>query len=198
MEDVDRIRRIIHQRDIGYVVVDSVGLACDGPPEAAEVANRFFGAVRQLERGALLIAHTTKADDGERPFGSTFWHNGARLTWYAKRQQDIASSILQVGLFNRKSNTGPLAAPLGFEITFGDGGTTIRRTDVRDVVELAGKLPLAYRIAGVLQSGARPVAEIAEMLGVDPDSVRTTLKRKDDQFVCMSGPDGAARWGLIA
>ena len=34
-EDVDRLRRYIRQHDIGYVVVDSVALACDGPPEAA-------------------------------------------------------------------------------------------------------------------------------------------------------------------
>lgn len=197
VEDVDRIRRIIRQRNLGYLVVDSVGLGCDGPPEAAEVANRFLGAVRQLERGALLIAHTTKTDDGERPFGSTFWHNGCRLTWYAKRQQEIASSTLTVGLFNRKSNVGPLAAPLGFEIAFGDEQTTIRRTDLADAPDLASQLPLRLRIAHELRGGARTMAEIAAALDVPVDSVKKALSRGEgSQFVRIPGDGQIYRWGL--
>ena len=60
-DDVDRIRREVIRHDIGYLVVDSVALACDGPPEAAEVAVRFFGALRELGLGSLLIAHVNRS-----------------------------------------------------------------------------------------------------------------------------------------
>jgi hypothetical protein len=199
VEEIDRLRRIIPQRDIGYVVLDSVGLACDGPPEAAEVANRFFGALRQLERGSLLIAHTTKADEGERPFGSTFWHNGARLTWYARRQQEIGLAALTVGLFNRKANTGPLAAPLGFEIRFDEDRTRISRTDLRDIPELAGYLPIRVRMVHALQSGALTEAQLVDATGAKAESVRKALQRdRSKTFIKIQDSDGIGRWGLLS
>lgn len=195
-EDVERIRRIVRQRSLGYLIVDSVGLACDGPPEAADVANRFFVALRAIGLGALCIAHTTKGENADaKPFGSAFWHNGARLTWLVRKQQEIGGA-LTVGLFNKKANTGPAAAPLGFAIEFGDR-VTIRRTDVRDIPDLAEHVPLRYRIEHELAAGARTVAEIAAALDVSVDSVKKALGRHEGvAFVRTAGADGIYRWGL--
>jgi hypothetical protein len=196
-EDVDRIRAEIRRHSLAYLVIDSVGLACDGPPEAAEVANRFYGALRQLGLGSLLIAHTTKAENSDaKPFGSAFWHNGARLTWLVKKQQDLGGT-LTVGLFCKKANTGPIAAPLGFVIDWGET-ITVRRTDVRDIPDLANHVPLAYRISGELRAGALTVAQVASALSADVETVRTTIKRKPDRFVSVTGADGVMRWGLSA
>ena len=145
-EDVDRLRRIVTRHQLGYLVVDSVALACDGPPEAAEVAARFFQALRELGLGSLLVAHVNRSGDTERPFGSAFWHNMARLTWYAKRESTIGSSRITVGLFNKKANTGPLAAPMGFDVEWTGDGITVTRTDVRDIPDLAEHVPVRYRI----------------------------------------------------
>ncbi len=46
----------------------------------------------------------TKDSDDKKPFGSVFWHNTARATWYAKRVQDEGEDVTHVGLFNRKAN----------------------------------------------------------------------------------------------
>ena len=76
VHEVDRLRRIILDEEITFGVFDSVGFACDGPPEAAESALKYFQAVRQLRIGGLHLAHVSKADTGDqRPFGSAFWHN---------------------------------------------------------------------------------------------------------------------------
>jgi hypothetical protein len=177
-----------------------VALACDGPPEAAEVAVRYFAALRQLGLGSVSIAHTTKATDGEgKPFGSAFFHNGARLTWLFKKQQDIGGR-LTVGLFNKKANTGPLAPPVGFAIDWRQDGIAITRTDVRDVPNLADHVSLKYRLLQELAAGARTIADLAEDVDAKPDSVRKALERgaKDGAFVRFVGPDGIDRWGRAA
>lgn len=195
-DDVDRIRREVIRHGIGYLVVDSVGLACDGPPEAAEVAIRFFGAIRELGLGSLLVAHVNRSGDTERPFGSAFWHNGGRLTWYAKLEADAAGSTT-VGLFCKKANTGPKPSPLGYRIDWGEQ-IAITRTDVRNIPNLADHVPLRYRIEGELRTGARTYADLAAGLGVGVDAVRMAIKRGPDRFQQVIGPDGITRWGLTA
>ena len=198
-DDVDRLRRIIRQHGIGYVVVDSVALACDGPPEAAEVAGRFFGALRELGLGSLLVAHVNRSGDTDRPFGSAFWHNGARLTWYAKRESAIASSRMTVGLFNKKSNVGPLAAPMGFDVTWTPDGVDIARTDVADIPDIAQHVPVRFRLEAEMRAGAKTITELSTGLGVAVDTVKKTLERHEGKaFVRMPGPDGVYRWGLVS
>jgi hypothetical protein len=194
VDDVDRIRREIIRHDIGYLIVDSVGLACDGPPEAAEVANRFYGALRELGLGSFLVAHVNRQGDTERPFGSAFWSNGARLTWYAKLEADAAGTTT-VGLFCKKANTSAKPAPVGWRIDWGER-ITITRTDVRDIPNLADHVSLKYRIEGELRSGARTYADLADGLNVGVDAVRMAIKRAPDRFAQVIGPDGITRWGL--
>jgi hypothetical protein len=57
--EVNRLRRIVRAEAITYAVIDSIGYATDGPPEAAESAMAYFRAVRQLGIGTLSIAHGT-------------------------------------------------------------------------------------------------------------------------------------------
>lgn len=199
--EADRLRRIVREHRIDYLVADSVAFACDGPPEAAEVASAYFRAARHIGVGSLHVAHTTKAETGDqKPFGSTFWHNGARSTWYVKRAPlGPDPSVLEVALFNRKANTGPLAAAVGFRIQFGDERTVISRADVATLGELADRLPLWQRIAGVLRSGSLTIAEIASELGAEVDSVSKAVRRGEGKaFVRVPGPDGVYRIGLAA
>jgi hypothetical protein len=53
--ETDRLRRIIRDGAIEFAVFDSVSFACDGPPEAAEVAGRYFRAARQIGGGSLRL-----------------------------------------------------------------------------------------------------------------------------------------------
>jgi AAA domain len=196
-DDVDRIRSEVRRHQLTYLIVDSIALACDGPPEAAEVANRFFGALRSIGLGSLLIAHTTKGENSDaKPFGSAFWHNGARLTWLVKRQAEIGGT-LRLGLFNKKANTGPIAPPMGFDVVWGDQ-ITLSRTDVQDIPDLADHVPLKYRMTAQLRAGALTIAALAGALDVPTSSVAKALDRgkKGGEFVQVAGPDGVYRWGL--
>ncbi len=70
--------------------------------------------------GSLHVAHISKADGSDqKPFGSAFWHNGARATWYVKRAEgDSDEARVTIALYNRKANLGPLRPAIGYEITF--------------------------------------------------------------------------------
>jgi hypothetical protein len=197
-DQVDSLRRLVRDEHIGFVVIDSVAWACAGPPEDSDVARGFFEGVRMLDVGALCIAHVNRAGDTQKPFGSGFWHNGARSTWYVRKEQEVAADRLTVGLFNRKANLGPLARPIGFELRFTADRVTIARTDLADIPALALHLPLKQRIAHEVRDGALTMADVAERLEVPVDSVKKTFQRNEGSlFVRVTGDDGIYRVGLL-
>jgi hypothetical protein len=192
--EADRLRRIVRENGIEYTVFDSVAFACDGPPEAAEVAGRYFRAVRQLTIGSLHVAHVSKAENADqKPFGSAFWHNGARSTWYAQLVSSDGEN-LSLGLFNRKANLGRLQPPIGFNVSFTEERTTFKRTDVADTPELAAKLTLCQRMKHLLRRGAMTPETIAEELEEKPETVSRIVRRyKGKLFTVIEG----GRVGLL-
>ena len=200
-DEIDRILRVIRERHIDFVCSDSVGMACGGlPPESSEAALRYGAAVRRIGLGGIHIAHLTKDGVNEDyPFGSQFWQAQARLTWLVKKRQDLTASDFTVGLYNKKTNVGPYAAPLGYDIKFGPSGVRFQRTDVRDQPELASSLPVAYRMAHALRGGQREIGELAEEIEATADAVRVAAIRgvKAGKFVVVER-DGKKWVGLRA
>jgi hypothetical protein len=189
IHEVDRLRRIVRDNRIGYAVFDSIAFACDGPPESAEIAGKYFRAVRQLGCGSLHVAHVTKGENADKkPFGSTFWHNGARSTWFASaadgsREEDV----LQIGLFNRKCNLGRLRSPTGFAIEFADDRTIFRRTNPAGSPELAGQLSIRQRMLYLLKGGSLDAGRLADEVEADIETIRRTARRYKKQFVVLDG-----------
>ncbi|MGA3099088.1 MAG: hypothetical protein ABSF25_21740 [Bryobacteraceae bacterium] len=189
IHEADRLRRIVRESGIDYSIFDSVAFACDGPPEAAEVAGRYFRAVRQIGGGSLHIAHVNRSENAdEKPFGSTFWHNGSRATWFVKRADEGADSdVISLGFFNKKANLGRLQRPIGFTVSFADERTTFRRADVADSPDLARKLTIRERMMHLLRRGAMTAEAIAEEIEADPETVRRTIRRHKTMFTVMEG-----------
>jgi hypothetical protein len=189
IHEVDRLKRLVRDNSIEYMIYDSVAFAADGPPEAAEVAGRYFRAVRQIGGGSLHIAHISKGDNSDKkPFGSTFWHNGARSTWNVQLGESTAGTdTLTLGLFNRKANLGRLCAPVGLDVTFAGKRTVFRRGDVADSPDLAPALSVGQRMAHVLKTGAMTPERIAEEIDSNADTVGRTARRKKDLFVILEG-----------
>jgi hypothetical protein len=189
VHEVDRLRRIVRDEFIELAILDSVAFACDGPPEAAEIAGKYFRSVRELGCGSLHVAHINKGENADKkPFGSTFWHNGARATWFAKASEppDDAEA-LTLGLFNRKCNLGPLRSPVGFRIEFGDTRTTFCRVDVRDDPDMAVAMTVRQRMAAVLRRGALDPVAVAEEIDSNKDTVTRIARRHKDQFIVLTG-----------
>jgi AAA domain len=196
-DQIERLRRIIRDQELGFLLLDSIGFMCDGPPEEAQSALAFYDAVRQLNIGTLGAAHSNRTGDTEKPFGSVFWHNGARSTWYVKKQQEVGGDQVTIGLFNKKSNVGRLAPPLGYTFTFEGERILIDRTDVRDVRELAGQVALKDRMSHALRAGALAYTDLAEVLEADVESVSRIARRYEGKlFTLLPGSNGKKRVGL--
>lgn len=194
--EVDRLRRIVRESRLNYLIFDSVAFACDGPPEAAEVAGRYFQALRSLgPAGSLHIAHISKQEGSDRkPFGSVFWHNGARSTWNVKlAESDPADPRITVGLYHRKANLGALQPAVGLEISFEGERTHVRRVNLAAVGELAQHMPIRQRMAAALRHGELDPKVLAEKIEASVETIGRTARRYPEQFVVLNG----GRLGLL-
>lgn len=179
--EIDRIYRIIRDEKINYGFFDSISFACDGRPEDAEVAARYFRALRTLQIGGLHIAHVNRSEENDRkPFGSSWWHNGARCTWFVKAEES-GGSVLNLGFFHRKSNLGPLRRAISLRAVFGPDFTRFEKSDIADSPELAQTAKIWQRMQMLFEKDPTPLtrAEIAEILDVKIDSVKKASSRKD-------------------
>jgi hypothetical protein len=185
----DRLLRIVRDNKIDFAIFDSIAFACDGPPESAEIAGRYFRAVRQVGIGSLHIAHITKSEGGDqKPFGSVFWHNGARATYFvtlSNSSQD--GKTLSVGLFNRKTNLGALNAPAGFTIEFTNDRTYFTKANPADTPDLAEKMTVRQRMDHLLRGGALAIEDIAKEIEAEPATISRTVRRYKRQFTLIEG-----------
>jgi AAA domain len=197
--EADRITRLVKQHAIDLVICDSIGFATDGPPEAAEVATRYFQALRQIGVGSLQLAHTNRSEkNDEKPFGSSFWHNGARSTWHVKRADDSdVAEQATIGLFHRKSNLGPLLPAVGYEITFTDGETEFRRVSIAEHKSLSTALPLHQRIRQAVQHRPQTLVALQDELGAKIETIERLVRRHKTVFTRVPGNDGVHRVALL-
>jgi hypothetical protein len=205
VDEGDRIKRLIHEHQIGYAGFDSVGFGCAGPPEQAEHALAFMRVVRQLGIGTLLIAHQAKGENGDKtPFGSAFWFNSARVIYAVKREDSgLEDRRVNVALYPTKSNLFRRGKPIGLQFTFDDERTTVENRDVADMGgELASKLSVPLRMRAVLRRGPMTTAALAEELGVPENTITVNVTRgtKGDRrwLTKIPGTDGLYRIGLLA
>jgi hypothetical protein len=201
--EVDRLRRYCDERRIEFIVIDSVGVACDGKLVDDDVAIRFHRALAKLP-AALCTAHVPKSSlgpdgkgDAIGPFGSVFFSNLCRTSWLVKKQPGASEDVVSVGLFPQKQNDGDRNRPVGLEFTFGDR-ILVRNVDLVAVDGLADKMPIRVRAAHFLKTahGPRSAVEIAAEINEKSDSVYRALKR-DTAFHKVLSADGIHRFALI-
>ena len=171
--DIEMVRKLCVENKVTLIIIDSLGSACMGEPESAEVVLRTFNALRSLNVSSLIIDHTNK--EGHL-FGSVYKFNSARQVFQVKKSQSEDENKITIGLFHKKANNSPIMKPLGFVLTFSDGGVAITRQDVRDTA-LEEHMNVRDRIANFLrnkQNGAS-IAEIAEELDKTESHVRKEI-----------------------
>lgn len=99
-------------------------------------------ASRVDQWGGLHLAHINRSENGDqKSFGSAFWHNLARATWFVKHAGTSPDGAqMTVGLFNRKANLVRLYPAVGFQFAFTDDRTRVSRVNLAKVEDLAGQL----------------------------------------------------------
>lgn len=117
--EAELLRRIVEREGAIAVVIDSVIPAISGGNRSskdAEPAGQFFNAVNAIAPRSLSIAHVTKdaGRDADKPFGSAFFHNLARLTWSIRQEERDSAHV--VTLLNHKRNDGDRYRPRSVQI----------------------------------------------------------------------------------
>ncbi len=190
VNESDRLIKTVKDHNITFAVFDSIVAACDGPSESSETAGKYFRVVRKLGAiGTLHVAHVNKSETGDqKPFGSTFWHNSARSTWFVRRSEEAPTpSTVQIGLYHRKANLGPMQRPIGFEFSFDNDRTWVKRIEITDIPELADKMSVRQRMDKILQKGSMSIGNLSDELDTTANTVRTTIRRNPNKFILLDG-----------
>jgi hypothetical protein len=211
-DQIDAIKRKVLKDGISVVIIDAAADACGGEPEKADVASRYFNTLEKLPAGTttITIAHVNnaaaRAENADRAFGSTVWHNRPRMTWYVARVQEEESDVVDIGLYNKKANDGRKLAPVGIRLTFDgkNGPVTVERADIRETPQLQRKRGMREQIWEVLD---RPltIAQIGSEIDADPKTVATVLNRHKGRVfqqrsgtTTLGGRGNAATWARAA
>lgn len=128
-EAIDDLLRLIAEKDIKLVVVDSLGRARGGAPEGSEETLRAFNALARLRVPRLLIDHLSKdaifnGNGNTRPIGSIYTHNNARMTWSLTaadshiEDDQSSNSYHSIQLINHKNNNGRLLGRRTYSLTY--------------------------------------------------------------------------------
>lgn len=171
------LKKVIENRKIGLLIVDSAVLACGGRPEEAEQAGKYFNALASLGITSLTIAHETKQEGGKYPFGSVFFWNSPRNIWYIKGEQEQDDKLKTLGLFHRKSNRGQLKSPIGIRMWFeNDNQVEIKRGALSQ--NWSNEFSVGKRVLFCLKDGPKTLEEMkGELLDVNEQVLKNTLNR---------------------
>jgi len=198
-DDIEQIQRIVSEKEIEFVIVDSMGPACGADPNSPEAVIAYFTALRSLRITSLTVDHIAKNAATPTPFGSIYKVNLSRSVFEVRREQEPGDDTMQMGLFNRKANFGKLLSPLGLAATFTPTAITFDMCQVRDIPALAEGLSIRERIKNLLPHlGPLTTREIAEELDTSQASIRVILNRnRGTLFVRLTGGPEPT-WGLLA
>jgi hypothetical protein len=145
-----------------------------------------------------LLVNRSETNDA-KPFGSSFFHNSARATWYIKPTENTATSVT-LGVFCRKHNLVAMQQPFAVSASFQPGKTTFTLADITEAPEFAPKLSIGQKVRAILHGGAHTFEEITqERLPAKPESVRRAVDReiKEGPIARFPNADGIERIGLV-
>lgn len=191
--DANEIKRIVLEREINFVIIDSVGYAIGGDMESSELVLNYFTALRFLGVTTLSIDHVTHVVRG-RPYGSVYKVNAARSMWEVIKTQEPGESIMVLGLHHRKANNSQIHSPMGFKFTFSEEGDKLD-IDSTDIAEHEGQvehLTVTKRMELLLLKDSMKAKEIAEAIGTTEESVRVLLSANKHRFRKL----GDGYWGV--
>jgi len=189
--DIQQINRIVLDKGIEFIVVDSAAPAVM-EPESAAMTTEYFRALRSLRITSLTIAHVAKHSKEAGPFGSIYWRNLPRANFRVQASRELERVV--VGLKHTKSNNGRRLHDLGFRFEFEPDRLVVEPIDVKDVPELARGLSPLERILGALSHGQKPLSELVEELELTTNVISPLLSRHREHFIQLS----RGVWGLKA
>ncbi len=172
----------VRTRGINFLIIDSLGAAAGGNPNAPELMIPTLQMLRDLGKSSLVIDHQSKMQEGQHYENKTAYGNAykgflSRSVWQIEKGESEERHTLELLMRPKKANFGPLMAPVGVKITFGSTTVKVEHVDVADVPSLAGKLPLGDQLSAELAEAGATVDQLAELIGKPKGTVQNQLTR---------------------
>lgn len=194
-DDIEKIQSLILEKEINFIIIDSLGPACGPDLTASEGAIEFFNALRSLKLPAIITAHRPKNQQASSIYGSVFFEALARSIYEVEAYQDAVNSDLHLALYHRKSNSSQLQHPHGYRLIFDTDSVVIEPEDLREIPEAQAKRPLALRIRELLlESGSMETKDIASSLDKPVGTIRKILNRMRDEGLTVKLANNS--WGM--
>ena len=185
--EMSSIIRMVEDRDISLVVIDSFGMAVGGNQNEGDYVKGVMSSLNELKASVLVIDHVSK-ENGDTPIGSNYKQTSARNVWKIDKSQNLGANIVEVGLYHTKANNSKLFAPVGIRMEFINDmydqtdRVLISTIDVGDSDALADQLPVAKKIEKALTEDPMTVEQLITYTGSSINTVRTTLSRNNYKF----------------
>ena len=185
--EMSSIIRMVEDRDISLVVIDSFGMAVGGNQNEGDYVKGVMSSLNELKASVLVIDHVSK-ENGDTPIGSNYKQTSARNVWKIDKSQNLGANIVEVGLYHTKANNSKLFAPVGIRMEFINDmydqtdRVLISPIDVENSDALADQLPVAKKIEKALTEAPMTVEQLITYTGSSINTVRTTLSRNNYKF----------------
>ena len=170
--DIGTVMELVNKYSVHFVILDSLGSACMGEPESADVVLRMFAALRSLGVTSLCVDHVNKDN---HLFGSVYKFNASRLIFEVIKAQRAGEDKLEFALYHRKANNAKIIKPMGFELAFDNANLTavLKRVDIKDT-DLEQDMHVVDRIRNLLVNGAMST----QKLGLELDRTSTHISKE--------------------
>ncbi len=198
VNDLERISNIVIAENIGFMVIDSVAIACGGDVSKEEGVLNFYGGLEQIGISSLLVGHTSKEQKKHKTmYGNVYWSNLSRSVWEIRKDQQPETNALNIALYHRKCNIDKEWRPMGFQFRFADKMHTISRCDetLKQVDTFEKELPLKYRIMARLEKQDWRLEDLCEDLKEQKSTVKVRLSELKKQGKVINLSDN--RWGAV-
>lgn len=197
-DDIDEIHRIVAERDIGYIIIDSLSGATGDDLTLQATAATFFRALTSLGVGSLILTHVTHEGangrhGGASAFGSRFWRNQVRSQFELRQSGRSKDDEAHMTLFHHKINDGKAIPPVGLKVTWAERAIRVERETV-NLEEFLEALTQRQRIVTMLKHGAQTPQVISEGTHLKQNIVAAVLSRyQGKDFRHLEG----GLWGLL-
>jgi hypothetical protein len=180
---VEQLYIDIEQGGVGWVVIDSLGLAIAGDNQAEAGVIAVMGALRGLDVATTVVDHQAKAQQGQdysskEAFGSVYKSNLVRGSWqlYAPKDQGPDRSIRDLAMRQAKWSFGPDAATIGIRATFADDSVKFEEIDLSTSASLTVMASTKDRLIQAVNDDPGSTAEtLADVTGMAISTVRNAL-----------------------
>ncbi len=194
-DDLEQISNFLDDKECDFILIDSLGAASGGKLNDPEPALKFFEALRILGRTSLLIAQTSKNEDGTKTiFGSTYFQYYSRNIFELRKSIDtMGRDETKVALFHQIGNYSGTHDPIGFRLHFSADTISVTREELQ-TGEFLERVNRQKMILELLRDGPMTTMQLAEKCQTSEGNVRITMKRLADKNLAQRTEKGA--WGL--